>query len=191
MIFETTLLENVLRSHKRNNVFIETGTNRGGACKLAVHVGFDKVYSVEIDKEAYDFCRDVLSEEIKTNKVELVYGDSFTFLKNLLPQITEPVTFWLDAHLDNIPSNIPLPNGVISPSPLISELELIKELSPGFNHTIMIDDIRIFDAAVGWGSYNPVNRFQIQSKILEINPKYKFSYEPNTVKNGDVLVAYI
>ena len=112
--------------------------------------------------------------------------ECLSVLQEILPTINEPVTFWLDAHID-------WSSGVCgkTPSPLIYELQLIKELSPIKNHTILIDDMRVFRTKIGWGAYNPVGQSEIEAAILAINPNYNICYEANTVQADDILVAYI
>lgn len=181
-----TLLPNVITAHKHNNVFLETGSYKGGGIQVALDAGFSRVISIEIHKEYHEICKQRFATQIADGIVELHLGDCLTVLQHLLPTLTEPTTFWLDAHIDwecGISGK--------TPSPLIFELGLIRALSPNLNHTFLIDDMRVFRTKIGWGMYNPVGTEEIESAIKSINKDYIILYEPNSVQADDVLVAYI
>jgi hypothetical protein len=182
----STLLPEVLSKYKKNNIFLETGSYKGGGIQVALNAGFDLVLSIEIHKDYHEMCKEKFKTEISNDQVELYHGDCLNVLKEILPAIDEPITFWLDAHID-------WECGVSgkTPSPLIYELQMLKELSPCKNHTILIDDMRVFRTKIGWGQFNPVGQKEIEEAILAINPNYKICYEPNAVQEDDVLVAYI
>jgi hypothetical protein len=182
----STLLPEVIAKYKKNDIFLETGSYKGGGIQVALDAGFDLVLSIEIHKQYHDICNERYKQQIEDGRVQLYHGDCLTMLGEILPEIPEPITFWLDAHID-------WECGVSgkTPSPLIYELELIKKLSPCQNHTILIDDMRVFRTKEGWGRYNPVGQQEIETAILSINPNYKICYEPNAVQENDVLVAYV
>jgi len=182
----STLLPEVIAKYKKNDIFLETGSYKGGGIKVALDAEFDLVLSIEINKPYHEICNERFKTEIEDGRVQLYYGDCLSTLHEILPEISEPITFWLDAHIDwecNVSGQ--------TPSPLIYELQLIKELSPNLNHTILIDDMREFDLREGWGRYNPVSKKDIENAILSINPNYKICYEPSSVRADEVLVAYI
>lgn len=182
----STLLPEVIAKYKNNDIFLETGSYKGGGIEVALNAGFDLVLSIEIHDKYHEICKDRFKQHIEDEKVQLYKGDCLSVLKEILPNIDEPITFWLDAHID-------WECGVFgkTPSPLIYELQMIKELSPCKTHTILIDDMRVFRTKIGWGQYNPVGQAEIEAAILAINPEYKICYEPNIVQADDVLVAYI
>jgi hypothetical protein len=88
----------------------------------------------------------------------------------MIKDINVPITFWLDAH----ESGGETAKGLHG-DPILQELDIIKRHQLK-NHTIMIDDLR--------GMSNK----EIENKLLEINPNYKFCFEDGFVPN-DVLVA--
>jgi len=182
----STLLPEVIAKYKKNDIFLETGSYKGGGIQVALDADFDLVLSIEINKPYHEICNERFKQEIDEGRVQLYHGDCLSTLHEILPEIEEPITFWLDAHID-------WECGVSgkTPSPLIYELQMIKELSPNKNHTILIDDMRVFRTKIGWGQYNPVGQSEIEAAILAINPNYKICYEPNAVQADDVLVAYI
>lgn len=182
----STLTPEVLSKYKNNRIFLETGSHKGDGIQLALDTEFDLVLSIEIHDAYHQICKNLFHHQIEEGMVNLYKGDCLSVLQEILPIINEPVTFWLDAHID-------WSCGVYgkTPSPLIYELQLIKELSTIKTHTIMIDDMRVFRTKEGWGQYNPVGQAEIEAAILAINPNYKICYEANTVQADDILVAYI
>ena len=182
----STLLPNVLSKYKRNSVFVETGSYKGSGIQVALDAGFEKVISIEIHAGYHEICKTRFANEIASGKVELHLGDCLDTLKQIIPNLNHPATFWLDAHID-------WECGVSgkTPSPLIFELALLQNIAPVKNHTILIDDMRVFRTKIGWGVYNPVGQDEIEEAIRKINPSYVIGYEPNTVQADDVLVAYI
>jgi hypothetical protein len=165
----------LFEKYKSNhNIFFETGTHHGDGVIKALKLNFNKILSVEIDQNYFLECYDKFSEEISQNIVHLYFGDSNACMYHMLESVKEPALFWLDGHPDGISGN-----------PLWGELESLKNHSIK-NHTILIDDIPIY--------FDPK---QVESKLLEINPNYTFTYE-NALNenNGDVyqnyqLAAYI
>lgn len=165
----------LFKKYKSNyNIFVETGTHHGDGVLKALDLGFNKILSVEIDQMYFLECYDKFTDHIMEGKVHLFFGDSNTWMDHMLKLIKEPALFWLDGHPDGVSGN-----------PLWEELKSIKNHTIK-NHTILIDDIPIY--------FNPQ---QVESKLLEINPNYTFTYE-NAVNegNGDVyqnyrLAAYI
>jgi len=150
-----------------NRIFVETGSNYGDGIQQALDEGFQVVYSVDILQDRYEFCLDKFKDE---PRVHLLCEDTVAFLKDLLPIIDEPVTFWLDAHKGN------------GKSPLLHELAVIRGHHIN-THTILIDDLR--DWHVKKCGFNT----EILKKYcLRINPDYTFVLEDGYVPN-DVLVA--
>lgn len=70
-------------------------------------------------------------------------------------------------------------------SPILQELEAIKN-HPIKNHTILIDDVRMF----GTRDFDGVTLDQITDKLREINPNYSIFFEKGYQAN-DILVACI
>jgi len=176
-IISTTLKQEVLSKYK-TEIFIETGTACGGGVKIALSVGFSKIFSIEINKDLYL----ANLEKFKNNKeVILIHGDSGLEFPSLISKIDRQATFWLDAHFHKRKQVIR------TWCPLYEELQAIST-SPIKNHIIMIDDMRVFGNSM-WGKR--VSKEKVIEKILSINPNYKITYEDNTMAEKDVLVATI
>ena len=126
----------------------------------------------------YDYCELLFSQN---PNVQIIKGDSYKILPDIIKDINVPITFWLDGHHSCGDTGL----GDYW-TPLIQELEGIKN-HPIKTHTIMIDDMRC------WLDPNPVNGFytpDIINKLNEINPNYKLTYEDGAQKD-DILVAHI
>ena len=151
-------------------VLVETGTFRGDMMEAQKN-NFEKLFSVELSVDFWETAKKRFKND---SQINLIQGDSGEVLPKLVPTIDQPALFWLDGH----------PDGV-SGDPLWEELESLKKHHIK-NHTIIVDDIPIY-----------FNSAQVENKILEINPNYKFIYEDaSNEDNGDVyynydLVAYI
>jgi len=91
-------------------------------------------------------------------------GDSGSLLYEMIKDINEPVTFWLDAH-----------NGVYDPdaenTPILRELEQIKKHHIK-NHTILIDDMHCCERDL----FDFLTKDQIAAKVKEINPDYEITF---------------
>lgn len=114
--------------------FVETGTHRGNTARWAAG-RFARVVTVEAVHETFaatrEACRDLAN-------VEFHHGDSAAFLPALVPTLTEPCLFWLDAHAGG--GNF----GDRDVCPLLAEIAAIN-LSP-LPHYVLIDDARAFVA---------------------------------------------
>jgi len=176
-MIQTTLKKEVIEKY-RNPYFVETGTANGDCVRLALEVGFERVYSIEIDKPLQEENKQRYKDQIDAGRVVLITGDSLEEINNIIPLLDKPTTFWLDAHVDFGPCGI-------KKCPLYEELEAIGKSSIK-NHTILIDDIRVFGEHWGEG----ISIQTIKDAIIKINPEYNFTFENNTVTYNDVLVAY-
>lgn len=153
-----------------NPVFVETGSCDGDGIQMALDVGFKTIYSIELAPEHYNHC----IERFKHNpNVNLIFGDSRVVLSDLLSQINEPITFWLDAHYYEA-----------SVCPLWQELHAIGKHFIK-THTLMIDDIRDL---VNYGLGLSVE--VLKRKILLIDPGYEFTFEDGYTQN-DILIARV
>jgi len=175
----------VLRKYKKN-ILIETGTYMGMTTKGAIEeLGYEKVYTIELQDYLYQISLGNLSHLITENKVVAIKGNSNEKLGEILAEINEPVTILLDAHIDGgnfVPNVTPDVNWC----PLYEELEIIKNHHIK-THTILVDDVRII-GKIGWGSNVFIER--IINMIKEINPGYQITYEEGETPE-DVLVANI
>lgn len=135
--------EEYLQKYGNGKIFIETGTYLGQAVEMARRskLEFTKILSIEINhqlaekaKKGFDF----------DDRIEIIEGDSVEKIAEICQTLDEPAVFWLDAHASG-----PLPGGKYGPSPLLQELEAIKNTGRK-DHTIFIDDRRLMGTAE-WG----------------------------------------
>lgn len=178
-----TLTKNIFYKYKNlHNIFIETGTYKGGSVELALECEFQKIYTIDISTQYKSECEIKFENQIKNKRVELLFGDTVEILPNIIKQINESSLFWLDAHFDahgNIRGKYDCP--------IIHELDIIKTSNIN-THTIMIDDLRIFKNQTDWGVGIYIE--SIIEKLKEINSSYQFYYEDGWEKN-DILIAKI
>jgi len=163
-----------------NPVFIETGSYLGDGIQAALYSGFSKVISIELSSYYYGICKDRFKDD---SRVELVLGDSVVMLPEVIKDIHERCTFWIDAHY----SGGDTATGIIS-VPMMEELEIISKHEIK-THTIIIDDMR----AVGVGgntSWGVLDKKKIEELILSINSEYKIRYVFG-VEPKDILIATI
>jgi hypothetical protein len=174
----TTTLPKEVLSKYLNPYFLETGTANADCVRLALEVGFEKIYSIELDSILQNENTIKYQSQINEGKVNLITGDSLWELTNLIPELDKPTTFWLDAHVDFGPMGT-------KRCPLYEELSAIK-MSNIKTHTVLIDDMRILGGHWGEG----ISIEGLKNRLLEINPEYKFTFENGFAPN-DILVAYL
>ena len=183
-----------------NDIFIETGTYIGEGVQKALDSGFSQIYSIEIDPDRYNKCKEKFKD---FDNVEILLGDSGKVLPDLLNKINKRATFWIDAHYC-------ADGAVIGDKwcPMKEEFDAIKN-SKIKNHTILVDDWRCMDNVhtdITWKKQlhnkdNIKNNQNIQEKevgflgkstcyniLKNINEKYIFSFEDGCEKD-DVLVC--
>jgi S-adenosylhomocysteine hydrolase len=157
----------------KHDIIIETGTYNGSFVEKYKN-NYKTFHTIEIVNQFYNEA----VERFKTDSNVICHlGDSPVVIGNLLKQINEPVTFWLDAHYQG---------GTQSHEtkvPLHRELDVIKTHHIK-EHMIMIDDVRLFENTYG------TNKTQVEAKLREINPEYNIQYMMGAVE-GDVLVAFV
>ncbi len=176
-----TLTKNIFNKYKYNHeIFIETGTYKGGSVELALQCNFKKIYTIDISTQYKYECEIKFEESLKNKQVELLFGDTIDVLPNIVSNITNPCLFWLDSHFD-MHADV---KGKFE-CPILQELNIIKS-SKIKSHTIMIDDLRIFKNQTEWGVGIYIE--DIESKLKDINPSYKFFYENGWAEN-DILIA--
>jgi len=160
------LKREVLDKYK-SKVFVESGSLVGDAISTALNAGFEKVLSVELSEKYYNICKNKFANE---PRVLLFFGDAELLFWDMIKDIDEQITFWLDGH----ESGGDTAKGIHG-DPIMQELEIIKQHHRK-DHIILVDDLR--------GEPNP----NIEAMILEINPNYNFCFEDGFVHN-DVLAA--
>lgn len=150
-----------------NPVFVETGTWKGGGIACALEVGFPSIYSIELDEGLAKRAQD------KYDQCHIVCGDSALVLYDLIKDIQNPITFFLDSHKQ-------CPNQS-EESPLAEELEQISRHSWHEHHTILIDDIRLI---AQW----KISKDQLINLAHKIKSKPSISYINNRCFENDIMV---
>lgn len=159
-----------------NNWFVETGSHMGDGIQMALDAGFKSVFSIELTKEYYDHC---IKRFQNIQGVALFLGDSVEKLPEVIESIWGPATFWLDGHWDICAEET---RGILD-FPLLKELDIIAS-HPIKNHTIIIDDVRLFNTIWKLGQENVIEM------IYRINPNYEIHYEDGMAgRRNDVLIA--
>jgi hypothetical protein len=147
--------------------FVETGTFCGNGIQKALDAGFQQIRSIEFDN---NFANHSKLRFAHYSNVKIYRGDSSVDLWNVIKDINQPITFWLDAHIYP-----PRTDGGKN-CPLIEELDQIKR-HPIKSHIILIDDMH----CCGTASFDFMTHEDFINKLLEINPDYQIRY----VDGGD------
>ena len=142
--------------------YIETGAYLGHGI-LSVLNTYDNIHSIELADKWYHYN----IEQFKNNiNVHMYLGDSKKILPELLNNINEPITIYLDAHYSG---------GTTAfgdeETPLLLELEILKNRK--YNDIIIIDDCRLLGKTgiCGCEEDHPIYPKMIYdwSNITEIN----------------------
>jgi hypothetical protein len=164
-----------------NRWFIESGTYRSDAVAAALEAGFQHIRTIDIDPEAAIFCSNRFWLTKNTHlDIKCYTGDSAVMLWEMIKDIQEPMTLFLDAHFQMFEGEDPGAN----PFPLLKELEQIG-WHPIKTHTLIVDDWHIFYRdRVGY------SKNDVKNAILQINPAYKFTMAANPIIDG-ILIAHL
>lgn len=148
------------------NYFVETGSFFGDSISWALDNQFKKIYSVDIDRNCYNICKDRFANDLA---VSLFCDTSVNFLKNL--KVSEDVLFWLDAHIHSHDSKL-VGNSENYKFPILEELSLLKN----YKSSIMVlDDIKPKSLEI-YG----ISKDEIIAKLYEINPNYTILFGINS-----------
>lgn len=90
------LSKRVNKFSRNISLVIETGTFKGESTKKMAEA-FDKVITIELDKNLYNLTSDKLKNEGYEN-IKFLCGDSGDIIDDLVKKINEPALFFLDAH---------------------------------------------------------------------------------------------
>ena len=167
-------------------IFVETGCYRGNSLDFALKLGFDKLFSCDIDQEAITNCNERF---ITTNKIQLYHKDSISFLRTVLPAINKNALFWLDAHLPGFDKT----SGQVYEKnkhnfPLEKESTLINNARKDFNDIILIDDLRIYeDGEFESGNWTDRNKFgDLDLSFLD---KYDYNVQKFYQQEGYIILT--
>lgn len=160
--------------------FIETGSYFGSGIYAAINAGFENIISIELSKVHYDFCE---KKFWNNSKVKLIHGDSGLILSNVIANVNDQITFWLDGHHSG--SNTA---SGCEPVPLIKELEQIKNHHIK-KHIILIDDLRLLRNKDAEWSYLDYDETDLISFLKTINKDYQISYQDTVRGEKDILIC--
>jgi len=121
-----------LTKNIKTNHYIETGTYMGNGIKSVLQ-NYNNIHSIELSEKWYNYN----VEQFKMNvNVSMYLGDSKKILPDLLNNINEPITIFLDAHYAGTPTALG-----DEETPLLFELEILKNRK--YDDIIIIDDCRL------------------------------------------------
>jgi hypothetical protein len=144
--------------------YVETGTYLGMTTDFLARTARKRhacVYSCELDPRFFAIARRTVGA---LENVHLHHGNSVTFLRSLLPQLSAALNFvYLDAHdCEHLP--------------LRAELGILKGCR---NTVVMIDDFKVpFDERFGWDKYDNEREICLQhiEGVVDANDVYMPSY---------------
>ena len=127
--------------------YIETGTYLGDGIRSILN-NYENIHSIELSEKWYEYN----IEQFKNNKnVKIYLGDSKKIVPELLNNINEPITIYLDAHYSG--GTTAFGDEEV---PLLFELEILKNRK--YDDIIIIDDCRLLGKTgiCGAGDNHPV-----------------------------------
>lgn len=125
--------------------YVETGTGEGTCLSHVLNFPFKKYYSVEIYKQVYD---NVLPKFINNEKCNLILGNSYEVLPNILKETDGNILFFLDAHFPGADFHYETYTSVTDYDtrlPLKREIETIVNNRDVKNDVFIIDDLRVYE----------------------------------------------
>ena len=131
----------------KTNQYIETGTYLGDGIKCVLN-NYEKIHSIELSAKWYDHN----VEQFKHfGHVNMYLGNSKKILPEILDNIHEPITIFLDAHYSG--GTTAFGDEEV---PLLFELEILKNRK--YNDIIIIDDCRLLGrtGVCGRGPNDPI-----------------------------------
>lgn len=160
-------------------LFVETGSFLGDTA-FAMKDSFEKVFTIELQEELAEKCRQRFAGE---PKVSVYQGNSAEVLRDILPELPGNTLFWLDAHYS---SAFHLGNTFIQTArgskdtPIVEELQIL--LQDGLKkNVILIDDARLFVGKYDYPTLQELKEFlkgygiagsqvQVKNDIIRITP---------------------
>lgn len=148
-------------------VMVETGCFRGYSIDFGLSLGFDKIYSCDVDPEMINYCRDLFRDK----PVELLQSTSVAFLDLIARkklQDIDSVVFFLDAHLPGFnKSNGKEIQDTLLNFPLQEELAVINRYRSDKNDIIIINDLRLYeDGPYESGNWDERNKYKVDLSFL-------------------------
>ena len=166
-----TLYPIILNKYKKKR-YVETGLWLGHGIKVALACEFDLIYSCDIDSRSTS-----LGEKLYGHykNVNIYHSDSREYLEMLFQnnELTENVTFFLDAHFGDDATAKKLGGDFISP--LLDEINLIAKYCKNKDNIIIIDD---YNKIEKWGHHKD----KLESAVLSVNKNFKLNVQPRIVE---------
>lgn len=159
----------------KTRYFIETGTHGGQGVLMALKYGYKDIRSVEVDDKLYKEAKKIVGGH---DEVTLYLGDTRDKLWEMIKDIDEQMTVWLDAHA---PITVEL-RDKHGRQPILDELDMLAK-HPVNDHNILIDDINEF----GTFGFDHIELDEVKNRLYKINKDYKMTFGGN---NGEVLIAH-
>ncbi len=166
-IYKRKTVENYAREYGCT-VLVETGSYLGEMLAYQKN-NFEKLYSVEISKQYYEFCKKRFS---KCRNIKIILGDSGKILRKLISKIEEKekVLYWLDGHYSGGTTG----KGDVL-CPILNEVESI--LNNKKSCVILIDDAREFIGENDYPSIDDLKKF-----IINLNGKVSFEVKKDIIR---------
>ena len=162
--------------------FIESGTYLGETIK-GMEPYFNSLHKNKIKEEYYNNCRN----NIKSNKINFLLGDSTIEMETLLPTIKDKTIFFLDGHWSAGDTGKGLKD-----CPLYEELTLINTLYEN-EGIIIIDDCRLFGKGPSFNNevcnWEDINKENIISIIK--NRSTDIYYLDSECSKNDRMIIHI
>lgn len=149
----------------KHEILVETGTYMGDMI-FAMQDVFRKIYSIELSPFFY---QKALKRFKKYKHIKLTEGDSGKVLEALVPTLDASALFWLDGHYSGGTTALG-----DKECPIYEELSHI--LKSPLNHSIIIDDARLF---VGKNDYPTVD--DLQQFVSSKKPQSHFQFENDAI----------
>jgi hypothetical protein len=136
-----------LTNNIKTNHYIETGTYLGNGIKDVLN-NYENIHSIELADKWYQYN---IEQFRNYSNVKIYLGDSKKILPELLDNINEPVTIYLDAHYSGGTTAFGEEE-----VPLLYELQILKNRN--YNDIIIIDDCRLLGKTgiCGAGENDPI-----------------------------------
>lgn len=129
---------------------VETGTFLGDTV-ADVREAFSEIYTIELSPE---LARQARRRFAREPHIHVVEGDAGVRLREILPKLSGPSLFWLDAHYS---AGFTARAG--QDTPIEQEVASIAELRPERKDVLLIDDARCFEGRDGYPTVAALRAF--------------------------------
>jgi hypothetical protein len=165
------------------NTYFETGTGEAVSLKYALKFPFEKLYSVDIDKELIDNLSGLQAEN---PRLTLINNYSSKALEEFVPTLDKdkPVLFFLDAHFPGadfhkITYEESIRKYQKDAFPLEDEINIIKNLRDTSNDMFIIDDFILYEKNHDYETikHGVIWRYEWLQKELSLETDSNFIYK--------------